>query len=293
MYKIKKLISAGRILPLLFVVLLGSGCSLLDESFTSDASSEESTVLSVEEREQQVIVLLTQVEKLITNASNAKDLQLSETKLNEAQAHLKDLPTSYTSLSSRGRSRSSKRSSRRASKYYEVETVHDDKYADLRDKANELHEQLINKQQWLAKNVTHIQVAKQFAFAAAKASQKAPYPVKAWEYIEQLWNKAINELENIDNNEPGYVEAQKLLKTYQNNLKIIQYRVQTEASAAETLDNIYDRVESLAKSQPSDRQAYILELEDIVKDLRTIKSGTTAYTDAQNLLMSVQKRLKS
>jgi hypothetical protein len=69
--------------------------------------------------------------------------------------------------------------------------------------------------------------------------------------------------------------------------------MQIEADAVEKLYSIYDRVESLTKSPPSDRQVYIWELQDIVKQLKNIKPGTTAYVDAQKLLASAQKILKS
>jgi uncharacterized protein YoxC len=301
MYKIIKLKSASTIISLLSVIFFTTACSLLDESLTTNSSNDESAVLTVEERQQQVVALLTQAENLMTNAANLQDLQLGEAKLNQAQAHLEYLPTSYTSVSvessssSRRRSRSSRRSSRRVRKDYDVDvdTIYDDKYAGLRTKAEELRVQLLEKQQLLAQNVSQIQLAKQIAFAAAKASQKPPHRVEVWEYIEKLWYKAINELESIDENQPGYVEAQKLLKAYQNNLKIIQSRMQIEADAVEKLYSIYDRVESLTKSPPSDRQVYIWELQDIVKQLKNIKPGTTAYVDAQKLLASAQKILKS
>ena len=299
MYKVKKLMSVAGIVPLLSIALLASGCSLLNASLESNSASEseQNRVLSVKERERQAIALLTEVEGLIANGSNAKNIQLSQAKLNQVKTHLKYLPTSYTTVSveveSSRRKRSSKRSSQRARKTYNHIAVNDDKYASLRAKALELDEQLVYTKQRLEQNATRIQTAKQFAFAAAKASQKPPHPVERWESIEQFWNKAIDELENVGENQPSYTEAQKLLKTYHTNLKIIQTRKQIEAGASETLDDIYDRVESMAKSPLTERQAYINELQYIIKQLKTIKPGTIAYADAQKLIASAQIRLKS
>ncbi|BAZ11970.1 hypothetical protein NIES4071_37980 [Calothrix sp. NIES-4071] len=284
------------------MTLLGSGCSLLNASVVNSTSSEQSGALSVDERKAIVTALLKEAEQLIVNATSPQHLQLSETKLNEVKAHLEYLPTTYTKTSveverKSSRRRSSSKRSRARSKHYDVdvetETVHDDKYAHLRAKAEDLNQQLENKKEWFTQNVARIGQAKQYAFAAAKASQKPPHPLETWQEIEQFWYKAINELETIDNGEPGYGEAQKLLKTYQNNLKVIKFRIQLEASAAETLDDIYNRAEFLAQSPPTNRESYVLQLQDMIKQLKTIKPGTTAYTDAQRLLVSAQKRLKS
>ncbi|PAX57168.1 hypothetical protein [Brunnivagina elsteri] len=175
----------------------------------------------------------------------------------------------------------------------DTETVEEDTYADLRAKAESLESQLAEKSEWMLKNLTHIQTAKQFAFAAAKSSQKPPHPVQIWEAIAEKWQNAIAELGNIGEGEPGYAEAQKLLKTYGKNLKIIQTRIQIEANASAKLDNIFDRVESFAESTSAKRQTYILELHYIIKELKSIQPGTTAHADAQKLLKSAQQRLKS
>ncbi|RUS97556.1 hypothetical protein DSM106972_082930 [Dulcicalothrix desertica PCC 7102] len=303
MFNFKKLISTVGIIPLLSIALLSSGCSLLDASVISKTDAQQSGALSVDERAQKVTALLKETEQLIVNGTSTQHLQLSETKLNEIKAHLEYLPTSYTTTSveverkSSRRRRSSSKRSRSRTKHYDVdvetETVYDDKYAHLRAKAEDLNQQLENKKEWVTENVARIGQAKQYAFAAAKASQKPPHPVETWEAIEQFWYKATNELERINQGEPGYAEAQKLLPTYQNNLKVIQYRMQLEANATDTLDDIYNRAESLAQSPPTDRESYILELQDLIKQLKTIKPGTTAYTDAQKLMVSAQKRLKS
>lgn len=303
MFNFKKLISSAGIIPLLSIALLSSGCSLLDASVVSNTSSEQSSSLSVDERAQKVNKLLKETEQLIANSTSSQHLQLSATKLNEIKAHLEYLPTSYTTTSveverkSSRRRRSSSKRSRAKTKHYDVdvetETVHDDKYAHLRAHFKELEEQLASKKEGVTENIARIGQAKQYAFAAAKASQKPPHPVETWEAIEQFWYKAINELERINQGTPGYADAQKLIKTYQNNLKVIQYRMQLEANATETLDDIYNRAESLAQSPPTNRESYILELQDLIKQLKTIKPGTTAYTDAQKLMVSAQKRLKS
>ncbi len=138
---------------------------------------------------------------------------------------------------------------------------------------------------------TYIEAAKQYAFAAAKASQNPPHAAAKWEQIASLWQKAINQLENIQVEEAGYVDAQKLLAEYQTNLGIVQTRQQAESEAQETLKQVNQQIQSLIASSPSDSQQLKSQIQGIINQLKTVKAGTTAYAEAQQLLVSAQKKL--
>lgn len=51
-------------------------------------------------------------------------------------------------------------------------------------------------------------------------------------------------------------------------------------------------IQNLIASPPSNLQQYKSEIQGIINQLRTVKSGTTAYTRSQQLLMSAQNKLK-
>ncbi|BAY25077.1 hypothetical protein NIES2100_48770 [Calothrix sp. NIES-2100] len=139
---------------------------------------------------------------------------------------------------------------------------------------------------------TYIEAAKQFAIAAAKASQNPPHPVVKWEQIEKLWRKSIDQLENIRVEEPGYVAAQKLLAEYQTNLGIIETRRKAESEAQASLEAANEQIQSLIASPPADPQQLKGKIQGVINRLKTIKAGTTAYAEAQKLLISAQKRLR-
>jgi predicted GNAT family N-acyltransferase len=139
---------------------------------------------------------------------------------------------------------------------------------------------------------TLIESAKQFAFAAAKASQNPPHSAIEWQQIEKLWEKAIEQLQKIRDDEPGYLEAQKLLATYETNVGIVQTRFSAEQEAQEILKAANRQIQNLIASPPSDRNQFKGEMQGIINQLRTIKPGTTAYKEAQQLLAYSYKKLK-
>ncbi len=139
---------------------------------------------------------------------------------------------------------------------------------------------------------TYIEAAKQFALAAAKASQNPPHSVAKWEQIAKLWRKSIDQLENIRVEEPGYVAAQKLLAEYQTNLGIIETRRTAESEAQASLAAANEQIQSLIASPPSEPQQFKGRIQGIINRLKTIQAGTTAYPEAQKLLASAQKKLQ-
>ena len=138
-----------------------------------------------------------------------------------------------------------------------------------------------------------IAAGQQFAFAAATLGQKPPHPAEKWQQIESLWEKAIDRLEKIQLEDPGYGKAQELLATYQTNLGTVQTRLKMEQYSVEALKGAQEQIQNLTASSPSDRNQIISQMQEIINQLQTVKSGTTAYSEAQNLLQSAQKKLAS
>jgi predicted GNAT family N-acyltransferase len=138
----------------------------------------------------------------------------------------------------------------------------------------------------------YIEGAKQFALAAAKASQNPPHPADKWEQIAKLWQKSIDQLEKIPVEDPSYVTAQKLLAEYQTNLGVIQIRQKAESEGQATLKEANQQIQRLIASSSSDPQQLKAQIQGIINQLQSIKNGTTAYAEAQRLVISAQNRLK-
>lgn len=141
-------------------------------------------------------------------------------------------------------------------------------------------------------STTYIEAAKQLAFQAAKFSQNPPHSAEKWQQIENLWQRSIDQLEKIKAEEAGYIEAQKYLAEYQTNLGIIQTRKKIEIEAQKTLDMANQKIQNLIASPPSEKQQLKNELNSIIALLQTIKSGTTAHSEAQQLIGYARKQMK-
>ncbi|MFM2063336.1 MAG: hypothetical protein RLZZ507_3006 [Cyanobacteriota bacterium] len=142
------------------------------------------------------------------------------------------------------------------------------------------------------RSTTYIAAAKQYALAAAQASQNPPHTVQKWEQIAELWEKAIQELNNIQVQEPSYVEAKKLMAQYQTNLGTIKNRRQAESEAKEILDEANKEIQSLIASPPGDKNQTKAAIIRVMNQLSSVKTGTTSYNEAQRLLKLADNQLK-
>lgn len=141
-----------------------------------------------------------------------------------------------------------------------------------------------------------IKAAQEFAWAAAKAGQNPPHSVAKWQEVERLWQQAIERLEGIPVGSSSYVAAQKLLATYQVNLGTVQTRSQAEQESLEALERAQSYIESLLANTPTDAASLdlnytISHLQEIINELKRVQNGTTAYPEAQHLLLSAQNKL--
>jgi hypothetical protein len=146
-------------------------------------------------------------------------------------------------------------------------------------------------------NNTTIKVAKQFASQAVTNCQKPPHSVLEWQKCQEMWQLAISRLETISADDPGYFDAQTLLATYQTNLNNVEIRKQTEAEASDNLEEAIAKIEQLrsflSRNPASAEQDYtISQLQAIIRQLEQVHPGTTAYSQAQELLSSAQQKLK-
>ena len=148
-----------------------------------------------------------------------------------------------------------------------------------------------------ARTSTLIAAAQQFAIAATEAAQNPPHSADEWEEIASLWQQAIERLTQVPVADRGYLEAQKLLAKYQRNLGIVHTRSSAEQASVEALKQAKDTIQTMfasatADSSAANRNQLIAQLQGIINQLETVKSGTTAYPEAQALLASAQKKLE-
>jgi len=143
------------------------------------------------------------------------------------------------------------------------------------------------------KTSTLIAAAQQFATAADKATQNSPHATTQWEGIADLWGQAIARLQQVETDNPGYVEAQSLLANYTVNLTTVRTRLQAERESVEALSRAKARIPSLlAQSSTENREQLRAQLQEIINQLENVTSGTTAYAEAQFLLKSAVNKQK-
>lgn len=138
---------------------------------------------------------------------------------------------------------------------------------------------------------TLISAAQQFAIAAEQAAQNSPHTASEWEEIATLWEQASDRLQQVSLDDPGYIEAQKLLAKYQSNLGSARTQLQAEQESVAALEQAKDRIPTLLASKENQNQV-TAQLQDIINQLEKVKSGTTAYAQSQQLLESAQNKLK-
>jgi hypothetical protein len=137
-----------------------------------------------------------------------------------------------------------------------------------------------------------IEAAKNFGWTASARAQNPPHTVPEWQAIADAWQQAINRLEQVTDEDPGYDEAQRMLAEYNSNLSTIQIRLAEEKASTEAWQAAQQRHTDLwGISQQITQQRYAAELQSIANTLQQVEEGTTHFQEAQNLLKSVQAQL--
>ncbi|MEO0455533.1 MAG: hypothetical protein AAF152_02990 [Cyanobacteria bacterium P01_A01_bin.114] len=139
---------------------------------------------------------------------------------------------------------------------------------------------------------TYVQVAKRYAAQAAQVAQNPPHSAATWGRAATLWGEALDQLNQVTANSPGYAEAQTLRVSYLNNLEQIKERQATEQTALQTLKQVEDRVVRLIQTNSAQPTPNLLaDLQSVINQLASIPPGTTSYNQAQQLLIQAENRL--
>lgn len=132
---------------------------------------------------------------------------------------------------------------------------------------------------------TLIGAAKQYGLTAAQVTQNPPHSAAKWQQSANLWQDAIERLEQVPLEDTGYLQAQSLLAEYKKNLGEIQIRQQMEEESVESLETAQKEIQDLqANANTWERDRVMSEIEGIINSLEKVQPGTTSYTKAQELL---------
>lgn len=136
-----------------------------------------------------------------------------------------------------------------------------------------------------------IAAAKQFGWAAANAAQNPPHTAAEWQEISRLWEQGIDRLKRVPLGDPAYVDAQKKLAQYQQNLGVVRTRRQAEIESVKALRQAKNLTAQLQTPAGANTQRGLL-LQRIVNELEIVQPGTTATAEAENLLKSTRTKIQ-
>ncbi|MGK7927970.1 MAG: hypothetical protein AB4290_22480 [Spirulina sp.] len=159
-------------------------------------------------------------------------------------------------------------------------------------------EQNAGKFETVAKAGTFVEVAKQFAWQAAKMSQNPPHSAAKWQQIEGFWEEAIAQLQKVDpNDKTSYIEAQTKLAEYRVNLAQVKLKREEEQASAQALEKAKNQIQNLLASTPDDparvnRPQTAAKIQGIINELQKVRPGTMGATEAQELLNFARAKLK-
>jgi hypothetical protein len=113
-----------------------------------------------------------------------------------------------------------------------------------------------------------------------------------------MWQEAINRLEKVSvADSKGYTEVQKKLAEYQTNLSEVKVRLKNEQDSVQALDRANQQLTALWASLPKEgkdlnRNQAMGRFLAIRAELDKVKSGTTVYSQSQEIKVQVQNQLK-
>lgn len=158
-------------------------------------------------------------------------------------------------------------------------------------------QQIAGRTTGMQKTQTLLAAAQQFATLAQQDMAKGPHSVLEWQTIQTMFQQAMERLQQVQPQDPLYVEAQALLAKYTQRLGQVQNQLQQEQLASQALDNAQREIQALiasgpAPKTPEQRNQFKSHLNGIVTELEKVDPGTTAYPQAQELIKQAQATLK-
>jgi hypothetical protein len=144
----------------------------------------------------------------------------------------------------------------------------------------------------LALAIEPVQAALKQATLATQKTQGDGLPIDSWRDIGKSWDSVISQLKAIPSNSPLHSMAQDKLRQFEASQRQVQQRLVKEQEGARLL--VEARRLSAPLSDPSvrtDLGGTQVRLQEIVELLQAVPKGTTAYTDAQQILSTYESQL--
>ena len=139
-----------------------------------------------------------------------------------------------------------------------------------------------------------IEAARLSAIAATQPANQ-PLSVTELEQIRDLWKDAIAQLDQIQVDDPDYVESRRRLIEYRKGLSQVSDRILKEKASIQAFNQaklLTDQLLIAGDPKLVDRRYVVAKLEAIVSELQAVQPGTTVYADAQQLRKSAENRLR-
>ncbi|HAZ44107.1 MAG TPA: hypothetical protein DDW76_03410 [Cyanobacteria bacterium UBA11369] len=134
------------------------------------------------------------------------------------------------------------------------------------------------------------------ATQATQKSQNPPHSVKEWRDILELWKEAIGQLRQVAPNSSVYPLVKQRLEEYQLNVAIVNQRIRTEQQADQQLIEAKQTAQVAEARMGNARtfenwQQVFNSWQASIDSLTSIPSTTTAYREAQDLLLNYRPKL--
>ncbi|MEA5470512.1 hypothetical protein [Spirulina sp. 06S082] len=159
-------------------------------------------------------------------------------------------------------------------------------------------EKNVGKFETVEKAGTFLDVAKQFAWQAAKMSQNPPHSAAKWQQITGFWEEAIAQLEKVDpQDKASYIQAQTKIAEYRVNLSQVKLKQEEEQASVQAIERAKNQIQNLLASTPDNadrvnRPQTAAIIQGIINELQKVQPGTTVSSEAQELIEFAKAKLK-
>ncbi len=134
---------------------------------------------------------------------------------------------------------------------------------------------------------TYITIAEEFANQAIILADNPPHSNAKWQEVEKFWQMSIDELNSVPkDNLLAYQKSRQLAAQYKANLAQIRLKKDAQANSAIAFNSAQQKIANLQqqnKSNSSNVEQTISQLQDIINELNKVESGTSFYQESQDL----------
>jgi hypothetical protein len=135
-----------------------------------------------------------------------------------------------------------------------------------------------------------------YATLAGQKSQNPPHLPQVWQEVQELWTKAIAELEQIPESSLTYGFARQKISEYQANLEAIEQRLTLEEKAQTQLQTARSAAEAAQARHALARDVEAWQLahaswKTTMYALRRVPKGTQAAEEAQKLFTTYEPQI--